>query len=241
MSRIFNKHRLRDTGSGNLKKTEFSKKVEKNKKIQPAETSVMHRLGILLSVFGVFFVFCAILSMFYMYENKLWELLLIGVGFCIFGSVLKSDKVSEVFATKEIDSNNNMPSDVKSYNRKNIYGIFNMIDMMDGHEFEFYCAKLLNKRGFHNVSVTKGSGDQGVDVLATKGGIKYAIQCKNYATPLSNKPIQEVCAGKVFYGCQIGVVMTNSTFTSGAIELANATGTLLWDRAVLMEMISDTI
>lgn len=241
MSKIFNKHRIRDTESEKLHETEFSKKVEKDMEMQPAETSVMHRLGILLSVFGVFFVFCAILSMYYMYENKLWELLLIGVGFCVFGGILKSDKVSGVFATKEFDSNNNMLSSTKNNYRKNVEGVINMIDTMDGHEFEFYCAELLNKMEFYNVSVTKGSGDQGVDIIATKDGIKYAIQCKNYASPLSNKPIQEVCAGKVFYGCQIGAVMTNSTFTTGAIELANATGTLLWDRTVLKKMISETI
>ena len=111
------------------------------------------------------------------------------------------------------------------------------IDGMEGHDFEYFCADLLRRNGFSEVSVTKGSGDQGVDVLATKGGIKYAVQCKNYASPLSNTPIQEANAGKTFYNCHVGVVMTNSTFTTGAKSLAQATGVLLWDRAVLQTMI----
>ena len=111
-----------------------------------------------------------------------------------------------------------------------------MVDGMDGHEFEYFCADLLRKNGFVDVSVTRGSGDQGVDVLATKGGIKYAIQCKNYASPLSNTPVQEVSAGKIFYNRHVGVVLTNSTFTPGAISLANATGVLLWDRSTLAEL-----
>ena len=111
-----------------------------------------------------------------------------------------------------------------------------MVDGMEGHEFEHFCADLLRKNGFADVSVTRGSGDQGVDVLATKGGIKYAIQCKNYASPLSNTPVQEVSAGKIFYNCHVGVVLTNSTFTPGAISLANATGVLLWDRSTLAEL-----
>lgn len=110
------------------------------------------------------------------------------------------------------------------------------VDGLDGHEFEYFCADLLRKNGFTDVSVTPGSGDQGVDVLAEKGGVKYAIQCKNYASPLSNTPVQEVNAGKTFYGCHVGVVMTNSTFTPGAKELAKATGVLLWDRTVVQEM-----
>lgn len=110
------------------------------------------------------------------------------------------------------------------------------IDGMEGHTFEYYCADLLKKNNFVEVSVTRGSGDQGVDVLATKDGVKYAIQCKNYSTVLSNKPVQEVLAGKFFYNCHVAVVMTNSTFTPGAQELAKATGVLLWDRTVVQEM-----
>ena len=113
------------------------------------------------------------------------------------------------------------------------------IDGMEGHDFEYFCADLLRRNGFSDVSVTKGSGDQGVDVLATKGGIKYAIQCKNYASALGNTPVQEVNAGKTFYNCHVGVVMTNSTFTPGAKTLAQATGVLLWDRAALQKMMED--
>lgn len=114
------------------------------------------------------------------------------------------------------------------------------VDGMDGHEFEYFCADLLRKDGFSEVSVTKGSGDQGVDILATKGGIRYAIQCKNYASALGNTPVQEVNAGKTFYNCHVGVVMTNSTFTAGAKTLAQATGVLLWDRAVLQKLMGTT-
>ena len=107
---------------------------------------------------------------------------------------------------------------------------------MSGHEFEYFCAELLRNNGFFDVNVTKGSGDQGVDILATKDGIKYAIQCKNYTSALGNTPVQEVSAGKIFYNCHVGIVLTNSTFTSGAISLAKATGVLLWDKNVLSEL-----
>ena len=112
----------------------------------------------------------------------------------------------------------------------------NSINYMNGHEFEYFCADLLRDNGYKNVSVTRGSGDQGVDVIAIKNGITYAVQCKNYASSLSNKPIQEVNAGKMYYKCDVGVVMTNSHFTSGAIDLARATGTLLWDKMELQKM-----
>lgn len=116
-----------------------------------------------------------------------------------------------------------------------------VLDGMDGREFEKFCAELLKKNDYEHISVTRGSGDQGVDILAEKEGVKYAIQCKNYWSPLSNKPVQEVNAGKAFYRCHVGVVMTNSTFTSGAEELSRATGVLLWDRSALQKMIENEV
>lgn len=112
-------------------------------------------------------------------------------------------------------------------------------DKMEGHDFEQWCANLLKENGFYNVEVTQGSGDQGVDILAQKDGISYAIQCKRYSSDLGNTPIQEVNAGKIIYHCHIGVVMTNRFFTPGAKEAAKATGILLWDREKLIELINN--
>ena len=107
------------------------------------------------------------------------------------------------------------------------------------NSFEELTKEMLFKDGFENISVTKSSGDFGADVIAFKNEIRYAIQCKNYSSSLGNTPVQEVNAGKTFYKCHVGVVMTNSTFTPGANELAHATGILLWDRTVLKRMVED--
>ena len=115
----------------------------------------------------------------------------------------------------------------------------NVIDSMTGSEFEEYCAALLINNGFKNVYVSGKSGDQGVDITATKDGIRYAIQCKCYSSDLGNTPVQEVYAGKNFYNCHVGVVMTNRHFTNGAIDLARSTGVLLWDRDKLKRMLTD--
>lgn len=111
------------------------------------------------------------------------------------------------------------------------------VDSMDGHAFEHWCARLLEENKFTDVTVTPGSGDQGVDVLAVKDGIHYAFQCKCYSSDLGNTPIQQVYAGKEMYGCQVGVVMTNRYFTAGAKQLAERTKVLLWDRDKLIEML----
>ena len=48
------------------------------------------------------------------------------------------------------------------------------MDLMEGHEFEYYCAELLKKSGFQEVEVTRGSG----------GIIKMARQRNMTATVL---------------------------------------------------------
>lgn len=113
----------------------------------------------------------------------------------------------------------------------------NQYDYMEGHDFEYFCAELLKKNDFVNVEVTQKSGDQGIDILATKDGIKYGIQCKCYSSDVGNKAVQEAFSGKTFYNCHVGAVLTNRYFTVSAKELAEKSGVLLWDRDKLDEMI----
>lgn len=110
-------------------------------------------------------------------------------------------------------------------------------DYMEGHEFEYFCADLLKCIGYTDAEVTPGSGDQGVDILACKDGVKYAIQCKCYSSDIGNKAVQEVYSGAKYYNCHVPVVLTNRYFTKSAKELAQKTNVLLWDRDILEQMI----
>lgn len=112
-------------------------------------------------------------------------------------------------------------------------------DYMDGHDFEHFCAKLLENNGFCNVRVTQESNDQGIDILAEKLNVKYAIQCKRYSSDVGNKAVQEVFAGKSYYDCHVGVVLTNRYFTQAAKELARKTQVFLWDRDTLEKLIEN--
>ena len=112
-------------------------------------------------------------------------------------------------------------------------------DTLEGHEFEYYCAELLQKKGFIEVEVTKGSGDYGVDILAEKDGVTYAIQCKCYTAPIGVKAIQEAYAGRDYYDRMVGAVLTNQYFTTPAVEAAKKLKILLWDRGYLESMLEE--
>lgn len=114
------------------------------------------------------------------------------------------------------------------------------LDEMPGLDFEYYCADLLKQRGFIDVEVTKSSGDYGIDILAEKEGVTYAIQCKRYQEPVGVKAIQEAYAGRDYYDRMVGCVLTNQYFTGPAVEAAKKLKILLWDRGYLEEMIEES-
>lgn len=116
-------------------------------------------------------------------------------------------------------------------------GIINY-DNMDGHQFEHFCANILKNNGFINVKVTQGSGDHGIDILAEKDSITYAIQCKCHSSNIGNSAVQQAHSGKGYYHKDIAVVLTNRYFTPQAEDEAKALGVKLWNRDKLNDMIS---
>ncbi len=123
--------------------------------------------------------------------------------------------------------------------RKRNQGDSRDIDFMEGHDFEYFCAEILRKRGFMEIEVTKGSGDYGIDILAQKDGVTYAIQCKCYGTPVGVKAVQEAYAGRDYYDRMVGAVLTNQYFTAPAVEAAQKLKILLWDRGYLESMMEE--
>lgn len=71
-----------------------------------------------------------------------------------------------------------------------------------------------------------------------KDGVTYAVQCKCYSDKVGNHAVQEATSGAQYYHRMVAVVLTNSTFTPAAIETAQKTNVLLWDREKLKEMMA---
>ncbi|MCC9628048.1 restriction endonuclease [Blastopirellula sp. JC732] len=93
-------------------------------------------------------------------------------------------------------------------------------------EFEEYLEEVLQLLGY-TIETTAITGDQGVDLIAVKQGIRIAIQVKGYLNSVSNSAIQEAFAGMAHYKCDCCAAITNSRFTNGAIQLAQSTGCIL--------------
>ena len=92
-----------------------------------------------------------------------------------------------------------------------------------GIPFEEFLTEILIVNGYA-CETTRKSGDQGVDIIASKSQRRIAIQAKGYEGTVGNGAIQEVVAGRLFYNCTECVVITNSYFTPAAKQLAQRQG-----------------
>ncbi|HTY34339.1 restriction endonuclease [Mycobacterium sp.] len=93
------------------------------------------------------------------------------------------------------------------------------VDRKSGVEFEEFVAAQLRTAGW-GVMRTAGTGDYGVDLIATRDGTRMAVQCKRQAKAVGVAAVQQVVSGALHHGCNQAVVVTNQTFTKAARQLA---------------------
>lgn len=111
-------------------------------------------------------------------------------------------------------------------------------ERLTGYEFEGYLKELFNLLGY-TVIQTSLSGDQGADLIISKDGEKTVVQAKKYNEKVSNKAIQEIAAAKNHYKAHNAIVVTNSSFTKSAIDLALSNNVELWDGLKLKNIIQN--
>jgi restriction system protein len=93
------------------------------------------------------------------------------------------------------------------------------IDAMTGIDFEHFVAVRLRSAGYR-VALTKVTGDFGVDLIASKGRQRIAIQCKRHGRSVGPAAVQQVVAGALLHRCTSTMVVSNQEFTPAAIQLA---------------------
>lgn len=98
---------------------------------------------------------------------------------------------------------------------------------LKGVPFEHAVAKMFLRRGCE-ASLTKGSGDGGVDIFLTVGPCQYGCQCKGHVNPIGVKTIREIVGS-----CQrhrvMPVVFATNGFTKPALEEAQDLGVICFD------------
>jgi len=109
---------------------------------------------------------------------------------------------------------------------------------MDPYDFERLVADFCIKRGYVNAKTIGGSGDRGVDVLATNinGKLEF-IQCKRYrkGSNIGSTPIQRVDSMRISRHAEKAWVFTTSDFTREGKDEARITGVNLVNGSELIK------
>lgn len=121
------------------------------------------------------------------------------------------------------------------WHRYHLLQDFGSVDSLSGTEFEGVIEKIFTNRGFR-VELTPASGDFGVDLVATKGSDRIAIQAKRLSGSVGVSAVQEVASGLRYYRATKAIVITNAEFTEAAKKLARAVDVSLVSRRELAKM-----
>jgi hypothetical protein len=85
----------------------------------------------------------------------------------------------------------------------------------DGWVFERQLAELLRQEGWISTA-TRGSGDEGVDLILTAGQVKVVVQCKAHSKPIGPGPVRELFGTLVHQGATEAWLVSTAGFSSAA-------------------------
>lgn len=110
------------------------------------------------------------------------------------------------------------------------------IDKMTGLEFEICVSKLLRAQGYKNIRLTE-KYDLGVDIIAEKDDIRWGIQVKRYSGLVKANAVRQVVTALKKYDCDRAMVITSSTYSRVAKDLASCNNCVLVDRDILSKWV----
>lgn len=113
------------------------------------------------------------------------------------------------------------------------------LDRMSSWEFEQLIANVLEELGYACTPVSSSS-DRGIDFIAVKDGVRYGIQTKQYKKQkVGAEVVHALIVGLERNGLQRGMLITTTSFTDAANQVAKSRGIELWDRAALARKLEE--
>ncbi len=114
------------------------------------------------------------------------------------------------------------------------------LEGISGWEFEKIIAELFKKLGY-TVSVTKGSGDEGIDLFLEKEGLRAGVQCKRWKTMIGQRVIREFYGSLIHAKLKKGFIITTNRFSKAAKDFVRGKSIILIDREELRRIILEDL
>lgn len=104
-----------------------------------------------------------------------------------------------------------------------------------GTLFEKELARLYTSLGY-SVRLTKGSGDEGIDLILHKDSKKIIVQCKGHEKPIGVGVIRDLYGTMIHSGAECAVLACPAGFTDGVRKFAKGKPIELLSAKELVEM-----
>lgn len=136
---------------------------------------------------------------------------------------------SDAAVTEEVQSPRQRLLDaVDAYNRDQRQRLRETLATMHPYAFEHLVRDLLTEMGYDDATVTKQSGDKGIDVVATvQVGItmvKEVVQVKRKQDNLNRSVLDQLRGVLPFHGAIRGTIITLGGYSKGCTEVATFSG-----------------
>ncbi len=121
--------------------------------------------------------------------------------------------------------------------RRQLFAQAHHIDRMSGLQFEHYLAAFFEQRGY-TIEITPATGDFGADLVLRSRTECIVVQAKRWNSKIGVSAVQEISTARHFYGADSALLITNSSLTKSAEELARRANVTVWDRSTLFEKLA---
>lgn len=115
-----------------------------------------------------------------------------------------------------------------------------MTDRMDWRDFERLIGEGFRRRGYQALETGRGGPDGGLDLLLTKGGERFLVQCKHWrASAVGVEVVRELYGLMAARGATGGFVVTSGRFSGAASAFASGRNVELIDGSGLRALLDD--
>jgi hypothetical protein len=104
-----------------------------------------------------------------------------------------------------------------------------------GIAFETALGELYRNIGY-SVQQTKGSGDEGIDLIMKKEGAKTVVQCKGHAKPVGVGAVRDLYGAMMHFGAPSAILACPAGFTEGVMQFVKDKPIKLVSTKELIEM-----
>ena len=138
-----------------------------------------------------------------------WSCLISFIAFCVYWGGLFNANSPHQFSQRDLKRNSGY------------WGQQSWWWNLDGWRFEEEVAKIFTLLGY-KTTVTKGSGDGGVDIILEREDYRAIVQCKHYRNPVPPEPIRALWGCKDDFRANEVILVASSGITqSGADFISN--------------------